>query len=609
MNDETLAQRPLRILHLEDSPRDAEIIREHLIDAGFYLEIDWVTTGQEYTAFLRRGGYDIVLADYLIPGFDALEALVQAKTYCPGVPFISISGTIGEERAIELLKQDATDYVLKNRLARLPLAMERALEEVRERQARLQAEAALRKSEELHRLVLNNIADAVFITDAAGAFQYVCPNVDIIFGYSQQEVQKMAGVSDLLGEDIFPPSEFETLRELKNIEWDITDKNGKIHTLLVNVKQVSIDVGTRLYTCRDISQRKEVERNLVLMNFALNNVHEAAFLTDENARFEYVNEEACRVLGYSREVLLGLNIMDIDPDCPLERWYDHWRELQENGSITLEEWHRAKDGHLFPVEISANYFEFNGRGYNLALVRDITERKQAEVELLRLNRELRAISDCNQALMRAEDEQSLIDTVCRIICDEADYRMAWVGYAENDDAKTVRPVAWAGVEEGYLGEVAITWADTERGHGPSGIAIRKGQTDCIRDFATEPKAAPWRESALQRGYRSSIALPLKDESANTFGILTIYSTEPNTFTTDEVRLLEELAGDLAFGITALRTRIKRQQAEEKLQQRLNELQQWYNATLNREGRVQELKREVNELLKRQGEPPRYESQT
>ncbi|HEX9023870.1 MAG TPA: PAS domain S-box protein, partial [Geobacteraceae bacterium] len=194
------------------------------------------------------------------------------------------------------------------------------------------------------------------------------------------------------------------------------------------------------------------------------------------------------------------------------------------------------------------------------------ERMRADEALHRLNRELRAISDCNLLLMRAEDEQALLNDICRIVCDEAGYRMAWVGYAENDNARTVRPVAWAGVEEGYLEQAGFTWADTERGRGPAGTAIRSGESACIQDFTTDPQVAPWRESALQRGCRSSIALPLKDEGANTFGILNIYSIKPNAFTPDEIRLLEELAGNLAFGIMVLRARIERRQAEEALRE-------------------------------------------
>ncbi|MGD0279155.1 MAG: PAS domain S-box protein [Smithella sp.] len=197
-------------------------------------------------------------------------------------------------------------------------------------------------------------------------------------------------------------------------------------------------------------------------------------------------------------------------------------------------------------------------------VEDITERKQAEEALHRMNRALQAVSSCNKALIRAEDEQTLLEEICRIICDKAGYRMAWVGYAENDDARTIRPIAWAGFEDGYLATVNITWADTERGRGPSGIVIRSREIVCVQDYATDPRVAPWRENALKRGYRSSISLPLKDESAATFGELAIYSIEPNAFTPDEIQLLEELTDDLAFGIITLRMRDERNKTEEQL---------------------------------------------
>ena len=197
-------------------------------------------------------------------------------------------------------------------------------------------------------------------------------------------------------------------------------------------------------------------------------------------------------------------------------------------------------------------------------VEDITERKQAEEALHRMNRALQAVSRCNKALIRAEDEQTLLEEICHIICDEAGYRMAWVGYAENDDARTVRPIAWAGVEDGYLATNKITWADTERGRGPGGTAIRNGEIVCVQDFSTDPRVAPWRESALIRGYRSNISMPLKDESAATFGELAIYSSEPDAFTPDEIHLLEELTDDLAFGIITLRTRAERNKTEEQM---------------------------------------------
>ena len=194
---------------------------------------------------------------------------------------------------------------------------------------------------------------------------------------------------------------------------------------------------------------------------------------------------------------------------------------------------------------------------NSALETEINEHKQAKEKLFRLNRELRAVSTCNQALVHAEDEQTLLNEICRIVCDEAGYCMAWVGFALHDEAKTVQPVASGGVDDGYLAVARISWAaDSEYGQGQTGRVIRSGQTGCFQDIALDPLAAPWRENALRRGYRSSIALPLTDQTGTTFGAFMLYSAEPDEFTDEEVRLLEELASDMSFGITTLRTRAK-----------------------------------------------------
>ena len=198
------------------------------------------------------------------------------------------------------------------------------------------------------------------------------------------------------------------------------------------------------------------------------------------------------------------------------------------------------------------------------VMQDVTEQRRAEEALRRLNRELRAISNCNQTLMRAQDEQSLLDEVCRIVCEDAGYRLAWVGFAEHDEARTVRPVAHAGIDDGYLAESRISWADDAFGQGPAGTVIRTGKTVHVQDFGTLPGFDPWRERALARGYRSGIALPLKDESGSVFGAFLMYSGEANTLTPDEIRLQEELAGDLAFGITVLRARAERKKAAEKI---------------------------------------------
>ena len=148
--------------------------------------------------------------------------------------------------------------------------------------------------------------------------------------------------------------------------------------------------------------------------------------------------------------------------------------------------------------------------------------------------------------------------------------MAWVGYAEDDPARTVDPVAAIGFDVGYLEKARISWADNERGRGPTGTCIRTGQIRIGRNFETDPELAPWREEALRRGYRSSIALPLAS-GGKVFGALTIYAEAPAFFDEPQVTLLRELADDLAFGIVALRAQIERDHAREVSEHRAEQL--------------------------------------
>ncbi len=176
------------------------------------------------------------------------------------------------------------------------------------------------------------------------------------------------------------------------------------------------------------------------------------------------------------------------------------------------------------------------------------ERQQAEEEILRTNRAHRALSTSNQALVRATDEMGLLDQICRIVVSAAGYRFCWAGRGEHDEAKTVLPVARAGPDDGYLDTANITWADTERGHGPTGTCIRTGSTQVTKNIAIDPCFGPWRAEALKRGFPSSIAIPLVVDS-KPYGALTIYSAETEAFGGEEVDLLTELAGDLGYGIT------------------------------------------------------------
>ena len=194
---------------------------------------------------------------------------------------------------------------------------------------------------------------------------------------------------------------------------------------------------------------------------------------------------------------------------------------------------------------------------------DITERKKEELELYKLNRTLLAISNSNQLLMKSTNEINFLNGVCKIIVESCGYDFICIGYAQNDDAKSVKPIAWSGFEEGYLKTLNITWADKERGQGPTGTAIRTGEISMCRNMDSDPKFLPWREEALKRGYASSIVLPIKDDE-KVFGAMTIYSKQPNPFLEKEIILLTELANDVSFGITLLRTKQAHAEAEKLL---------------------------------------------
>ena len=281
------------------------------------------------------------------------------------------------------------------------------------------------------------------------------------------------------------------------------------------------------------------------------------------------SDRLVQMLGYSQEEVPTIEVWwplaYPDPEYRQEvmaKWETAVRDSLQNGTDIQPMEYRitCKGGEVRAFEVSGVTLT-DGL---IAIFDDITERQHAESIQRRLMRELRAISDCNAALMRADDEQVLLDEVCRIICDEAGYRAAFVAFAGHDPEQSLRMVASAGVDDGYLTGTTLTWADRGLGRGPIGTAIRTQEIVVVQDIDCDPRMAPWREKAGARGYRSAIAVPLKGGRQDAFGALLVYSGYANAIIPEEVRLLEGLAGDLAFGISTLRTRIEHAQATARL---------------------------------------------
>jgi signal transduction histidine kinase len=203
--------------------------------------------------------------------------------------------------------------------------------------------------------------------------------------------------------------------------------------------------------------------------------------------------------------------------------------------------------------------------------REVDKRRKTEAVLLRTNRALRLFSLVKGAVVRATDDATLFSEVCRISVNEAGYRMAWIGRAEDDDKKTVRPVAFAGPGEGFLDDIFVSWGETPAGLGTAGRAIRSRMPAVARDIRTNPAFAPWWDALRTRDFATAIAIPLvvRDE---VFGVLLIYACEPDAFDDTEVELLVDLGSTLSYGMEAIRTQRERALAMATLEQTHLELE-------------------------------------
>jgi PAS domain S-box-containing protein len=295
-------------------------------------------------------------------------------------------------------------------------------------------------------------------------------------------------------------------------------------------------------------------------------------LVDREYRICYMNPAHCEARDVTLEQVVGQPLSVITGVRAFEEVLrDRYDRCFAGETVRLEAWIDYQDpGRRF---MRVTYVPLrNDRGeveYVAVSLQDVTSFKQAQPEAVgraterRLNRALRTLGECNEALVRATEESGLLQRICDIIVEIGGYRMAWVGFTMEDEAKTVRPVAKAGVESGYLEAATISWGDNEWGRGPTGKSIRWGQTVVARQLTTYPDYEPWRAAATERGYASSASLPLVVD-AHTIGALMIYASEPDAFDEDEVKLLRQLTDDLAFGLGALRARRERERMHGQL---------------------------------------------
>jgi PAS domain S-box-containing protein len=418
----------LRVLYLEDSAQDVEIVRETLIGSGFDLEMDSTESEQEFVSFLHRNTYDIILSDFKLPAFDAFGALRRVLEICPIIPFICVSGTIGEETAVDLLKQGAVDYVLKDRLARLPVAIRRALDEAKEKEILRQAQEALQESESRYRSILQSATDAIVTVDSSGIIIGWNSAAERTFGYSYTEAvgqplisivsfcplddhtDRMMGFQSEGGQDAigktgiyngFRKDKSEFPIELSLSSWET--KSGQFFTGIV----------------RDITERKRAEEALSESERKLNEAQKMAQLGNWTWDVRTGNVE------WSEEVFKTFQLdpkaftPQIDSILSLSPWpEDHERdkelirramESQEKGSY--------EQRFLLPDKSVGYYYStFQGKyddGGNLIFivgtVQDITERKLAEESLQKSEERFRSLyENSTVGLYRTTPEGKII---------------------------------------------------------------------------------------------------------------------------------------------------------------------------------------------------------
>ena len=359
---------------------------------------------------------------------------------------------------------------------------------------------------------------------------------------------------------------------------------GRVTEVLYNAtifQNQSGEVEGVFAAARDVTARKQAEQALRKASLYTRTLLEASLdplvTIRKDGKIMDVNRATEDATGIPRERLIGSDFSNYFTEP--ERARQGYEQVFSQGFVQdYPLVMRRRSGQVMEVLYNATLFKNEAGEVEgvFAAARDVTARKRAEREAQRLNRALRALSECNEAVVRATDERSLLRQTCDIAVEVGGYRMAWVGYAEQDDNKTVRPMAQAGAEEGYLGTANITWADVERGRGPTGTAIRTGEVAICQDTLTDPDFAPWSEEAQRHGFRSSIVLPLRSEDG-IFGSLSIYAVEARAFDAAEQQLLEQLAGNLSYGILALRARTEvralNAELEERVRQRTTELEE------------------------------------
>jgi PAS domain S-box-containing protein len=404
--EESIAmEKEIQILHLEDDAKDAELIQTMLDSAGVSCQVTCVQSASEFSEALSKRQYELILADYRLPAYDGISALRFSRENYPDIPFIFVSGTLGEDAAIDGLTQGATDYVLKNKLARLVPAVKRALNEAENRKKRKEAEEALRKNNVLLERIFSTTEFMLAYLDAD--FNFIRVNRAFAEVSEEKNPEFFEGKNyfeqypDPENEVIFrrvidtgepyvayaKPFEDAAHPERGTTYWNwglqpVKDENGRVNGLVLSL----IDVTERERAYITLRQREE---QLRLQSAALEAAANGFIITDRDGKIIWVNPAFTHLTGYSMEEVVGGKPSVLKSGKQDQSFYKNLWDTILSGQI----WHgelvnRRKDGHLYTEEMTIAPLQAEGGeiSHFIAVKQDITERRQME-EALRASEE------------------------------------------------------------------------------------------------------------------------------------------------------------------------------------------------------------------------------
>jgi PAS domain S-box-containing protein len=390
--------KPLHILHLEDNLKDAALIEAFLETEGISCDITCVSRRNEFCAGLERANLDLILSDFTMPGFDGLSALEIARKHRPDVPFIFLSGTIGEELAVEALKEGATDYVIKDRMVRLPIAIRRALREREAAKERRKIEEELRKSEERFKYAARATQDMVWEWNTATNSVWRSDNYETLFGALPGEAEM--GFESW--HNRIHPQDRDHVLAHRRAAIDSGQETWLEEYRFLRADGSVANVFSRAYIIRDgqgkvvriigatmdITKRKQADERIREQAALLDRAQEAISLNDMSQRILYWNKGAERLYGWTPAEALGKNANDLLFQGDMFAAHEALRNLIRQGEWQGELNQVTKTGRKLIIESRWTLLrdDENEPKSILVINADITERKRMEAEYLRTQR-------------------------------------------------------------------------------------------------------------------------------------------------------------------------------------------------------------------------------